>query len=180
MTGARARMMKVFEASYQRFRERLRWRLGSDALATEVLHETWLRIARIDDVGLVQQPEAYLFRMALNVAADQREKDNRKLAASEIEAIRHTMDGALDPERIAEARAELAMLRAALEELTPRRKAILLLARLDNVKHEEIAERFGISPRMVEKELLNALRHCSNRLERKLNRRFSSGPRKGS
>lgn len=180
MTGARTRMLEVLEASYQRFRERLRRRLGSDALATEVLHETWLRIGRIGDVGVVQQPEAYLFRMALNVAADQREKESRKLTASEIETVRHMMDGALDPARIVEARADLVMLRAALEELTPRRKAILLLARLENVKHEEIAERFGISPRMVEKELLSALQHCSSRLERKLNRRFSSGPRKGS
>ena len=147
MTGARTRMLDILESRYQRFRERLRRRLGSDALATEVLHETWLRLGRLGDVGVVQQPEAYLFRMALNVAADQRQKESRKLSASEIETIRHMMDGALDPGRIAEARAELALLRDALEELTPRRKAILLLARVENVKHDEIAVRFGISPR---------------------------------
>lgn len=176
----RTRMRAVLEASYQQFRERLRRRLGSDALATEVLHETWLRIGRMGDVGVVRRPEFYLFRMALNVAATRREEDDRKLNATEIETIRHMMDETLDPQRIAEAREELAALQKALDELTPRRRAILLLARLQEVKHDDIAKRFGISPRMVEKELLHALQHCSRRLKRKLIRRYGPRPRKQS
>lgn len=174
------RMRAILESGYQRFRERLRRRLGSDALATEVLHETWLRIGRMGDVGLVQRPESYLFRMALNVAADRREVANRKLSRAEIETLRHMMDDVLDPERIAEARAEMATLESALNELTPRRKAIFLLARVSEMKHDDIAQRFGISARMVEKELLHALRHCSERLGRKVIRRFGPGAQKQS
>ncbi|WP_407174809.1 hypothetical protein [Bradyrhizobium sp. STM 3562] len=48
------------------------------------------------------------------------------------------------------------------------------------MKHEDIAHRFGISPRMVEKELLFALQHCSQRLNRKVIRRFGPGARKPS
>jgi RNA polymerase sigma factor (sigma-70 family) len=174
------RMRAILEAGYRKFQERLRRRLGSDALATEVLHETWLRIGRMGDIGLVQRPESYLLRMALNVAADRREADSRKLNGAEIETLRHMMDDVLDPERIAEARAEMAALEAALNELTPRRKTIFLLARVSEMKHEDIALRFGISTRMVEKELLSALRHCSERLGRKVIRRFGPGARKQS
>ena len=46
------RMRAILEAGYQRFHERLRRRLGSDALATEVLHETWLRIGRMPKPGV--------------------------------------------------------------------------------------------------------------------------------
>lgn len=174
------RLRAILESGYRRFQERLRRRLGSDTLAMEVLHETWLRIGRMGDVGLVQRPESYLFRMALNVAADRREADSRKLGAAEIETLRHMTDNVLDPERIAEARAEMAALEAALNELTPRRKAIFLLARVNEMKHEDIASRFGISARMVEKELVHALSHCSQRLGRKVIRRFGPGARKQS
>lgn len=175
----RARLRQVLEAGYQRLQERLGRRLGSTALATEVLHETWIRIGTMGDVGVIRHPEAYLLRMALNVAADRR-GDGRRLTAPEIEAARHMMDAVLDPERIAMARAEVGALGAALAELTPRRREILLLARLHDVKHADIANRFGISPRMVEKELLQALRHCARRLDKKLIRRFGPGAGKPS
>jgi RNA polymerase sigma-70 factor (ECF subfamily) len=132
------------------------------------------------DIGLVQRPESYLFRMVLNVAADRKVAETRKLSPSEIETVRHMMDDVLDPQRIAEARGEMATLESALNELTPRRKAILLLARVEDMKHDDIAQQFGISSRMVEKELLHALRHCSWRLGRKLTRRFGPGVRKQS
>lgn len=181
MTDAsRTRLRGILEAGYRRFQERLSRRLGSDAFATEVLNETWIRLGRMGDVGVVERPESYLLRMALNVAADRRESEGRRLSANEIETARHMMDDVLDPERIAVARAELATLAAALDELTPRRRAILLLARLQDMKHDDIARRFGISSRMVEKELLQALRHCSQRLDRKLIRRFGPGAGKPS
>ncbi|OYU90721.1 MAG: RNA polymerase subunit sigma-24 [Bradyrhizobiaceae bacterium PARB1] len=170
----------IFEAKYQQFRERLRRRLGSDALATEVLHETWLRLDRIGDASGIQKPESYLFRMALNEAADRRAADNRQLSAAEVEALRHMMDQTLDPERIADARREMDALAAALNELTPRRKAIFLLARVDEMKHADIAARFGISSRMVEKELVQALQHCAGKLGRKIVRRFGPGLAKES
>jgi RNA polymerase sigma-70 factor (ECF subfamily) len=169
------RMRAIFEAKYQGFRERLRRRLGSDALAIEVLHETWLRLDRIGDISTIQKPESYLFRMALNEAADRREADSRKLSPAEAEVVRHMMDHTLDPERIAEARREIEALATALNELPPRRKAIFLLARVHEVKHADIAARFGISPRMVEKELVQALQYCSQRLGRKVIRRFGPG-----
>ncbi|TAI60289.1 RNA polymerase subunit sigma-24 [Bradyrhizobium sp. Leo170] len=178
--GSSIRMRAIFEAGYRQFWERLRHRLGSDALATEVLHETWLRIDSIGDVGAIRRPESYLFRMALNVAADKKQADSRRLSPAEVEIVRHMMDGVLDPERIAEARDEVASLEAALDELSPRRKAIFLLARVSEMKHDDIAQRFNISIRMVEKELVQALRHCSARLGRKVIRRFGPGARKES
>lgn len=174
------RMRAIFEAKYSRFRERLRRRLGSDALAVEVLHETWLRLERIGDTNHIEKPESYLFRMALNEAADQREADNRKLSASEIETLRHMMDQTLDPERVTTFRNEMDALALALDELTPRRKAIFLLARVEEMKHADIAARFGISTRMVEKELVQALQHCAQRLGRKVIRRFGPGLTKPS
>lgn len=63
-------MVSLFLASYEDFKVRLRKRLGSEDLANDVLHETYLRVDRMDMPPNLAQPNAYLYRMALNIAAD--------------------------------------------------------------------------------------------------------------
>jgi RNA polymerase sigma factor (sigma-70 family) len=181
MTGMTGAMLRsLLEQGYSALRERLKRRLGSEDLASEVMQETWLRLGRVHDVGAVQRPYAYLFRIALNVAANHREAESRRLSRAEADALLHMADDLLDPARIAEAREEFATLRRALEELPPRRRSIFVLARVEEVAHAEIARRFAISPRMVEKELSRALDHCAERLDRKVIRRFGPRPRERS
>ncbi|MCK9917125.1 hypothetical protein MXD81_49095 [Microbacteriaceae bacterium K1510] len=73
---------------YNDFKHRLARRLGSSELAAEALQETWLRLDRPGRPGALQRPDAYLFRIALNIAADRRDADRRRLALSEVEALR--------------------------------------------------------------------------------------------
>lgn len=176
----RAKLRVVLENGYAGFRDRLKRRLGSEDLADEALQDTWLRLAGADDVGVVQSPDNYLFRIALNVAADRRQAESRRLSQAEAYAVLHMADHALDPEWIAAARAEFVALERALQDLPPRRRAIFLLARVEEVAHEDIARCFGISPRMVEKELRRALDYCSKRLDRNVIRRFGPRPREQS
>jgi RNA polymerase sigma-70 factor (ECF subfamily) len=170
-----AALRLLLASSYEEFKKRLSRRLGSDDFANEVLHETYLRVARMDNIGVVQDPRAYLFRIALNLAADRRQADSRRLNRSEIEALRHIADGALDPARITEGRREIEALERALNDMPARRRAIFIASRIEEIPHQEIAARFGISTRMIEKELKRALEYCGERLERRIVRRF--GPR---
>jgi DNA-directed RNA polymerase specialized sigma24 family protein len=105
---------------YDELRRRLARRLGSAEVATETLHETWLRLARSGSAGAVDNPESYVVRVALNVAFDRRHAEGRQLSASDIEALRHLDDNELDPHRITEARSEIRALKQALDELPPR------------------------------------------------------------
>jgi DNA-directed RNA polymerase specialized sigma24 family protein len=52
-------------------------RFGSADLATEVLHEAYLRLGTGEVVSATRNPDAYLYRAVLNVAADSREDDRR-------------------------------------------------------------------------------------------------------
>jgi RNA polymerase sigma factor (sigma-70 family) len=169
-----ATLRQLFVDRYDDLRRRLARRLGSTDLATEILHETYLRLDRGSaQLGLVHNPKAYLFRTALNVAADHhRSAEGRRLNSLEVDTLRGIADSALDPAKATEAQLSVTMLERALDELTPRRRAILIAARLEEVPHAEIAAHFGISTRMVEKELRSALLHCSQRLEIKLTSRF--------
>jgi RNA polymerase sigma factor (sigma-70 family) len=161
---------------YSEFKHRLARRLGSSDLAAETLQETWLRLERAGDPGVIERPDAYLFRIALNVAADRRDADHRRLALSEIAVLRHLDDDELDPERIAESRSEITALARALDELPPRCRAIFMAARLDETPHKVIAAHYGISTRMVERELKRAIEHCGGCLGRNSSRGFGEPP----
>jgi RNA polymerase sigma factor (sigma-70 family) len=172
----RAGLRALLESGYAALRERLKRRLGSDDLAEEALQDTWLRLARGGEVvGTIRSPSSYLYQIALNAAADRRKAEEPRLTPAEIATVLHMADQALDPGQVIEARSELGELERALRELPSRRRAIFIMARVEEVTHEEIGRRLGISARMVEKELVRALDHCSRSLGRKVIRRF--GPR---
>ncbi|MHA6192867.1 RNA polymerase sigma factor [Pseudomonas wadenswilerensis] len=173
-------MVKLLLASYDDFRTRLKRRLGSEDLAADVLHETYLRVDRLGDIGDVKRPQAYLFRIALNIAADLRESDARLLTGEEVESLLHGAEEQLGPERIVGGHNDLALLVSALHELPRRRRQILVAARLEEAPHLEISKRFGISTRTVEKELKSALGFCAERLQRKVIQRFGPGAGKPS
>ena len=128
------------------------------------MHETYLRLYRNEAVGAIQKPDAFIFRTALNIATDKRREASRRASLAEILAVTRLAEGAQDLSREMEARLELEVLKRALAELPPRRRAIFIAARVDGISHEEIARRFGLSRTMVQKELRRAIDHCLDRL----------------
>lgn len=150
------RLREQLISNYVELRKRLVRRLGSTDAATEVLHEVYLRLGTADAAGKVHNPDAYLYRAALNVAADVREADHRWVDKATIEALRRRDDCELDPEEIFLAREEWRGLLAALDQLPARRRAIFLAARYEQLRHRQIAARFGVSIDTVDRELKQA------------------------
>ena len=166
-----AMLRQLLVDDYRGLKERLARRFGSADFAGEVLHEAWLRLDRIEasaSTAAVHNPDAYLYRVALNVATDQKRADKSWLGKAEIEALYRRAQDDLDPGRITEARSELQALAQALEELPPRRRAIFIAARVEYLPHKAIAERQGITVRIVDRELKAALDHFSKVLNKKL------------
>lgn len=161
---------------YDEFRARLTRRLGSEELASESLNETWLRLHRHDDAGPVQSPSGYVLRMAVNIATDHRRMENRRARRSDVRAALEIPDPAPDPSRDVEARLQLEALQQAIETLPERARDILIAARLQGLPQQDIADRFGITSRMVRIELRRALDHCEARLEENTTNHFLSGP----
>ena len=170
----------LFLTQYHQFRKQLRLRLGSEDLANDALHETYLRLEGMREPGSVAYPSAYLFRIALNAAEDQRKSGARLITTGEVDSLYDIADEMADPVRTVEARAELEALDRAMAELPPRRRAMLLAARVEELPHQDIARRFNVSARTVEKELRAALEHCCDRLGRDFIQRFGPGAGKQS
>lgn len=165
MSDANRTMLRSFLADrYDDLKQRLSRRLGSAELAGDALQDTYVRLGRAEVAGAVQSPAAYLFRMAFNVAMDRQRAEKRRLAHNEVQDLLHLVDDAPGPGQIAEARFEIEALEKAIAELTPRRRIILLAARLQGMPQREIANRLGVSLRLVEKELRLAQEHCAQKL----------------
>lgn len=165
-----------FLVNYDSFRARLRRRLGSDDLARESLHETWLQLARPGGTTPVLQPDSYLFGIALNVAAGLRRVEARHASRLEIETVIDLADEAAGPYEIVEARFYLEKLERAIRELPSRRRVILLAARIQGLPIQKIADELGLSRRTVEIELKRAIEHCADRLGRPAKKDFGLGP----
>jgi RNA polymerase sigma-70 factor (ECF subfamily) len=69
------------------------------------------------------------------------------------------------PERVVGAQQELVNVLGALQELGQRTREVLMLCRLERMKHAEIAREMGISVSSVEKHLLRAMTHLARHAE---------------
>ena len=169
-------MLGLFLANYEDFRRRLRRRLRSDDLVDDVMQETYLRVERLDpEAERATHPTGYLFRMALNMAADHHRASGRLLTGEEVDDLIQGVDDHLDPPTVLSSQQDIAALGAALDMLTRRQREILIAARIDELPQVEIAARHGISVRMVGKELKKALETCATKVGRKSIQRFGPG-----
>lgn len=158
----------LLAARYDDFKRRLTWRLGSADLANDALHDTWVHLEqRNEQNGPVQNPSAYLLRMATNLALDRLQRDKRYMDADELDALLADLpDPSPGPAEVAAARSDIDALADIIGTLPPRRRAIFLAIRVENLSHGEVASRFGISARLVGLELKRAHEYCMSRLPR--------------
>jgi RNA polymerase sigma factor (sigma-70 family) len=176
-----ASLRRTLADDYVGLRRRLARRLGSTEFASEVLHDAWVRLDRLGETApaaSVCNPTAYLYRIALNIAIDRRSSDRRRLDPAEIDLLGWQGEEELDPARIAEARCELKALMRALGDLPPRRRAIFVAARLQDLPLKVVAERCGVSVRIVDREVTAALEYVGQVVDKKRSPRRGPRPSK--
>jgi RNA polymerase sigma factor (sigma-70 family) len=163
--STRAQLKKLLVARYASLLKRLERITGSKDNAADALHEAWLRLETMTSVAPVANADAYLIGMVTNAVTDQYRREKRHVHEEELDELFELEDELANPERILDARRKVEALRVVLMDLPPRRRAILLAARVEGELNREIAAYYGISVRMVEKELSEAMKHCIARME---------------
>jgi RNA polymerase sigma factor (sigma-70 family) len=161
----RTALKNLLVSRYGALLKRLERATGSAHDAGDVLHDTWLRLETMAEIGPVDNADAYLAGTTQHAATDHFRRERRHVHEEEVDELFPVPDELADPERIVAARHKVDKLKVILLQLTPRRRAILLAARVDGQLNREIAERFGISLRLVEKELGVALKYCSEHMQ---------------
>ncbi len=148
---------------YREMQNFARSKTGDNALAEDLVQETYLRAAG-NASGELQNVRAFLFRILNNLMSDHFRKLRRtreRFTTQEAPDIAEDRQGA--EEQII-ARQRLQILQAAIDELPPRCRECFVLRRFDNLSHAEIAARMNITKSAVEKHLAAATAHCTRRL----------------
>ncbi len=132
--------------------------LGDASEAQDIAHDAYLRVFPVEQKQAVRKPEALLYTTARRLALN-------RIRRRHIAPFAHDTalpDAASSPApgvvQQVIARQELRQLEAAIAQLPPGCRAVLLLRKIELLSHQEIADRLGIAISTVEKQHARALR----------------------
>ncbi len=120
----------------------------------DIVQEVYIRAHNAEKEKAIEQPKAFLFRVAKNLALDELNKKSR-LVTSYLEDCIATIpvEKTASIESEAEANETLDIYCQAIEQLPDKCKHIFLLRKVHGLKHQEIATKLNISLSSVEKHL---------------------------
>jgi len=131
--------------------------------AADVAQEAWLRLHRLEHPEALENPRAFLFQTASNLAIDRIRRQRLEQRFADAEATLHVE--AASPERVAQANETIERLEALLAELPDNCRHAFVMHRGRDMSYPDIARALGVSTSMVEKYIIRALRHFRTRLE---------------
>lgn len=138
----------------------LRHRLRDPDVASDLVHDAFVRLAQVCDQGQVINSRAYLFRIGHNLVVDH----VRRLRRHRTEAMGMDQMALLEGQtaqcgRCACPQQELAEVHDIVEHLPARTRRIFCLAKLEGLTHAEAAVAAGVSESSVQKHLAMAVAH---------------------
>jgi RNA polymerase sigma-70 factor (ECF subfamily) len=150
----------------------LQHRLGNSHSAEDAVQESFTRLAASGIVIPPDEQRLYLFQIAANLLRDQAREHVRHggtimLSFDDAGMDMHNLplQAGSCPSVVAEHRERLDRLGQALDELPERQREAFVLHRFDGLTQDEVAERMGISRRMVVKHLRRAFAYCELRVQ---------------
>jgi RNA polymerase sigma factor (sigma-70 family) len=146
-------------------------RLRSATAAEDLVQDLYLRVAALELSEPVDNPSAYLYRLAFNLMLDRLRSDRRSgardaawLQTRRIELGGESIADEPSPEQATYARQQLSITARAIAELPPKTRRAFELHKLQGLTQEETAEALGVSRKTVEKQISTALQRLMARL----------------
>jgi RNA polymerase sigma-70 factor (ECF subfamily) len=160
MSEDTGRLSALFEAHVDRLYHVARRLVPSADDALDLVQETFLKAARAEAIPHGREDEqAWLVRVLVNIRHDQWRKETvRRKHRSVLEGVAQ----ADDPER---AFVIHDMVWTALDALSPRRRAIVVMAEIEGLSIASIASLLGVSPITVRWHLSRGRRELAKTLE---------------
>jgi len=117
----------------------------------DLVQETFARLLRAREAGPIASPRGLLFATARNAARDlfRRRAVANTVPIAEIDGS-CVFDEAPGVAESVSRRQETDLLAAAIADLPPRNREVLVLRKFENLSHREIARRRGIAEHTVE------------------------------
>nr|WP_189661867.1 sigma-70 family RNA polymerase sigma factor [Pseudomonas urmiensis] len=154
----------VVEHYYRELVSFLSARLGNRQAAEDVIHDAYLRVLERNEPEQIENPRAFLYRTAMNLVIDRHRRHLvRKAEPLEVLDLDERWHSPA-PSQSMQLNQRLALMQRALDELSAPCRDSFLLRKLDGMSHQQIAEHLGISRSLVEKHIVNAMKHCRVRM----------------
>lgn len=156
----RARLVaELFEKHNRALVTFLRAKLHNDAEAREVAQEAYVKLLQLEEPGVVSFLQAYLFKIAANIAIDRirRHAVDHRIGQEDAHLFDEA-DESASPGRICIGRHEIARISNALEVLPEKGRQAFALHVLLERPIREVAIELKISTRMVSYYLADAMR----------------------
>jgi RNA polymerase sigma-70 factor (ECF subfamily) len=150
-------MQDNLKLMFGKLRRLLRSRGSSTDDADDLIQEAFLRLQIYCREHHVEREEAFLVRTVLNLAIDRRRHQAQVESFAEtVKTLNftETFPSTID---VLAARERLLHMKAGLDRLSPRRREVFVLNRIEGFSFAQIAERLGITLSAVEKHAAKAL-----------------------
>jgi RNA polymerase sigma-70 factor (ECF subfamily) len=163
------RKRTLLDALYRKYSSALRKflvrRHVNQADVADIVQETYCRVLKSGEVESIHHPKAFLFKVANNVVrnAAKHRRSGVEDDAVDIDGVEIKDEGP-SPYRRLKAEQELAIVRAALEELAPKCREVFVLNRFEHLSYPEIATELDLSVSMIEKYVSQALSHLRKKV----------------
>jgi RNA polymerase sigma-70 factor (ECF subfamily) len=120
----------------------------------DIRQETYARVFESARKNRPQMPKAFLFATARHLMADRirRERIVSIKAGGESDFLNVLVDE-MTPERRVSGTEELTKLARALDRLPPKCRQIFWLRRVQDIPQKQLADRFGVTEKAIEKQL---------------------------
>lgn len=133
----------------------------------DVIQEAYLRSYVAEQKKAIEQPKAFMFRVARNVALTRLTKQSNQITRylEETDAAAF-MDRTSSPDLEAEARESFGLYCEAVGTLNKKCRDVFLLRKVHGLSHREIAEVMSLSVSSVEKYLRQGILACKTRVDK--------------
>ncbi len=148
-------MAKDWAKVFLKIKAALMRRGRSEHDADDLVQDAWLRFERYQRERAVDDPDAFMMKVALNLSIDMHRTRLAHGEEVELEEV-VIIDASPTAEDVLLARERKERLRMGLGRLTEKSRDIFLAYRLEGMTYKEIAQRFGVSVSTVEKHVSRA------------------------
>ncbi|HSI56775.1 MAG TPA: sigma-70 family RNA polymerase sigma factor [Ideonella sp.] len=143
-------------------------KVSDRATAADLVQESYARVYAAQQAGqAIREPRALLYKTARHLVIDQGRRGDVRTRHAEPEDDRASDERdntlgppALEPDVALASQQMFNAILATIDSLPPRCRQAFMLHKFDGLTHAEVAARMGVSVKMVEQHVRNAVQAC--------------------
>lgn len=153
----------AYEPALRRFFSR---KLSDHADVEDLVQDVFTRLARLDDLAIIENPQAFIFQIAQNLLRDRGRRGLvRQAGAHEpYNEVTHSHED-FSAERVLIGRQRVQQVKQAILAMPRRTAEVFTLNRFDGLTYKEIAQTLRISVSSVEKHMMTALAALNRKVD---------------